>query len=111
MAIHDAFAVAVQLQVAVVLIDASNVPPLAGTCCDVGESANEHDVVGVVGDELWPQPSVVRSTSKPPIEVIRIRTLLRAHSRCCTEQVCCRLSLAAQVPLHAVRMIFFGERA
>ena len=73
-AIHDTSAVAVQLHVDAVFIDALYVPPLAGTCCDLGESANEHDPVGVAGDELWPQPTVVKSTSSPTIEVILTST-------------------------------------
>jgi hypothetical protein len=75
-AIHDTSAVAVQLHVDTVFIDALNVPPLAGTCCDVGESANEHDPVGVVGDELWPHSNVVKSTSRPTIEAILIDLLV-----------------------------------
>jgi len=75
--IHDTSAAAVQLQAAVLFTVALKVPPPAGTDCDIGEIAYEHDGVGFVGDELWPQPDVITSSTAPNVYQILIKDLPR----------------------------------
>jgi hypothetical protein len=74
--IHDTSAAAVQLQAPVLFTLVLKVPPPAGTDCDIGEIAYEHDAVGFVGDELWPQPDVITSSSAPNVYRILIKTSL-----------------------------------
>jgi len=74
--IHDTSAAAAQLQAAVLFTVVLKVPPPAGTDCDIGEIAYEHDAVGFVGDELWPQPDVITSSSAPNVYQILIKTSL-----------------------------------
>jgi hypothetical protein len=69
-------AAAVHWQAALVVIVVVYVPPRTGTACVVGDSRYEHDAVGAVTDELWPQPVAAPSRTAPMMYRIFIATSL-----------------------------------